>query len=88
MAPVGSLDDVKAVVAALLRVNKIANATHNIMAYRIYAPEKQTFMQVQCALRTVTCQSYRSLQGWCTSPSRRMLLVRLPHCGSTLPAAS
>ena len=46
MAPVGSLDDVKAVVAALLRVNKIANATHNIMAYRIYAPEKQTFMQV------------------------------------------
>lgn len=37
---------VKAVVAALLRVNKIANATHNIMAYRIHVPDKQAFLQV------------------------------------------
>ena len=46
MAPVASVAEVQAVVAALLRVNKIANATHNIMAYRIHVLEKQTFMQV------------------------------------------
>lgn len=46
MANVTSYVQVKAVVAALLRVNKIANATHNIMAYRIHVPDKQAFLQV------------------------------------------
>lgn len=35
VAPVASVGDVKAAVAALLRVPKIRNCTHNIMAYRI-----------------------------------------------------
>jgi pyruvate/2-oxoglutarate dehydrogenase complex dihydrolipoamide acyltransferase (E2) component len=35
VARVGSVADVKAAVAALLRVPKIRNCTHNIMAYRI-----------------------------------------------------
>jgi hypothetical protein len=35
VAPVSSVADVKAAVAALLRVPKIRNCTHNIMAYRI-----------------------------------------------------
>jgi putative IMPACT (imprinted ancient) family translation regulator len=38
VAPVTQLDQVKAVVAVLLESNKIRNATHNIMAYRIAAP--------------------------------------------------
>lgn len=46
MANVTSYVQVKAVVAALLRANKIANATHNIMAYRIHVPDKQAFLQV------------------------------------------
>jgi putative IMPACT (imprinted ancient) family translation regulator len=40
VAPVTQLDQVKAVVAVLLESNKIRNATHNIMAYRIAAPGK------------------------------------------------
>ena len=35
MAPVTSVAEVRAVVAVLLQSNKIRNATHNIMAYRI-----------------------------------------------------
>lgn len=35
VAPVSSVADVRAAVAALLRVPKIRNCTHNIMAYRI-----------------------------------------------------
>ncbi len=32
-------------VAALLRINKIAAATHNMMADRIFIPDKNTFLQ-------------------------------------------
>lgn len=39
VAPVTEVDQVKAVVAVLLQSNKIRNATHNIMAYRISAAE-------------------------------------------------
>ncbi len=42
-----SLEEVKAVVAALLRINKIAAATHNMMAYRIFVAEKNAFLQVR-----------------------------------------
>jgi len=45
VAEVNSLGEVQAVVAALLRVNRIASATHNIMAYRIHQAEKQMFAQ-------------------------------------------
>jgi putative IMPACT (imprinted ancient) family translation regulator len=37
VAPAKNLDDVKAVVAALMENRKVAMATHNIMAYRIDA---------------------------------------------------
>eukprot|EP00878_Enallax_costatus_P008527 GHUV01008915.1.p1 GENE.GHUV01008915.1~~GHUV01008915.1.p1 ORF type:complete len:325 (+),score=92.08 GHUV01008915.1:304-1278(+) len=40
VAPVINMDQVKAVVAILLENNKIRNATHNIMAYRITPPDK------------------------------------------------
>ena len=40
-----SLQEVKAAMAALLSINRIAGATHKIMAYRIHVPEKQTFIQ-------------------------------------------
>uniref|UniRef100_A0A383W0K8 RWD domain-containing protein n=1 Tax=Tetradesmus obliquus TaxID=3088 RepID=A0A383W0K8_TETOB len=40
VAPITQLEQVKAVVAVLLESNKIRNATHNIMAYRIAAPGK------------------------------------------------
>jgi putative IMPACT (imprinted ancient) family translation regulator len=45
LASVNSVDEVKTVMDALLKVNKIANATHNIMAYRIHLQEKQSFLQ-------------------------------------------
>jgi hypothetical protein len=47
LASVNSVDEVKTVMDALLKVNKIANATHNIMAYRIHLQEKQSFLQVK-----------------------------------------
>lgn len=40
VAPVTDVEHVKAVVAILSESNKIRNATHNIMAYRISAPGK------------------------------------------------
>lgn len=40
VAPVTTVEQVKAVVAILLENNKIRNATHNIMAYRIAVPDK------------------------------------------------
>ncbi|KAK9814487.1 hypothetical protein WJX72_006663 [[Myrmecia] bisecta] len=45
LAPVTSAQDVEAVMAALLQHNKIRHATHNIMAYRIHHPDKDTFVQ-------------------------------------------
>lgn len=47
VAHVTEFGQVKASMAALLRNNKIRNATHNIMAYRIFVPEKGTFLQVR-----------------------------------------
>ncbi|GAX78693.1 hypothetical protein CEUSTIGMA_g6131.t1 [Chlamydomonas eustigma] len=45
LASVNSVEEVTAVMDALLQVTKIANATHNIMAYRIYSLDKQSFIQ-------------------------------------------
>ncbi|XP_044280163.1 protein IMPACT isoform X1 [Varanus komodoensis] len=44
-APVVSPKQVKSVLAELYKNKKIANATHNIYAYRIYCEDKQTFLQ-------------------------------------------
>ena len=56
VAPVQSLEEVQAVMAALLTNNKLQRATHNIMAYRIYLPGRVTHLQVryfaQLAIRT------------------------------------
>lgn len=45
VAPVSSVDEVRAMVAALLQDNKIRRASHNMMAYRIRVPSKGTFLQ-------------------------------------------
>ncbi|XP_042299349.1 protein IMPACT-like isoform X3 [Sceloporus undulatus] len=45
LAPVVSPKQVKNVLAELYKNKKIANATHNIYAYRIYCEDKQTFLQ-------------------------------------------
>ncbi|XP_062985898.1 protein IMPACT isoform X2 [Elgaria multicarinata webbii] len=45
LAPIVSPKQVKNVLAELYKNKKIANATHNIYAYRIYCEDKQTFLQ-------------------------------------------
>ncbi|XP_074843379.1 protein IMPACT isoform X5 [Carettochelys insculpta] len=45
LAPVVSPKQVKMVLAKLLENKKIASATHNIYAYRIYCEDKQTYLQ-------------------------------------------
>ncbi|XP_053098948.1 protein IMPACT isoform X5 [Hemicordylus capensis] len=45
LAPVVSPKQVKNVLAELYKNKKIASATHNIYAYRIYCEDKQTFLQ-------------------------------------------
>ncbi|XP_003219694.2 protein IMPACT [Anolis carolinensis] len=45
LAPVVCPKQVKNVFAELYKNKKIANATHNIYAYRIYCEDKQTFLQ-------------------------------------------
>lgn len=45
LAPVTSVEQVETVMDALLRNRKFAGATHNIMAYRIAVPEKNTVLQ-------------------------------------------
>ncbi|KAL7984350.1 hypothetical protein Chor_002920, partial [Crotalus horridus] len=45
LAPVVCLEQVKIVLADLYKNKKIASATHNIYAYRIYCGDKQTFLQ-------------------------------------------
>lgn len=45
VAPVVCLEQVKKVLAKLYENKKIASATHNIYAYRIYCEDKQTFLQ-------------------------------------------
>jgi len=43
-AKVKSLDDVKMVISKLYENKKIAGATHNMYAYRIFCPEKQSWL--------------------------------------------
>ncbi|XP_020824366.1 protein IMPACT [Phascolarctos cinereus] len=45
LAPVVFLKQVKMVLSKLYENKKIANATHNIYAYRIYCEDRQTFLQ-------------------------------------------
>ncbi|XP_037236392.1 protein IMPACT isoform X1 [Falco rusticolus] len=45
LAPVVTLKQVKRVLEKLNENKKIASATHNIYAYRIYCEDKQTFLQ-------------------------------------------
>ncbi|KAB0407048.1 hypothetical protein E2I00_006143 [Balaenoptera physalus] len=45
LAPVVCPKQVKMVLAKLYENKKIASATHNIYAYRIYCEDKQTFLQ-------------------------------------------
>ncbi|XP_067833872.1 protein IMPACT isoform X2 [Heptranchias perlo] len=45
LAPVVTTKQVKLVLQKLYENKKIANATHNIYAYRIYCEDKQTFLQ-------------------------------------------
>ncbi|XP_034618677.1 protein IMPACT isoform X3 [Trachemys scripta elegans] len=45
LAPVVSPKQVKMVLAKLYENKKIASATHNIYAYRIYCEDKQTYLQ-------------------------------------------
>ncbi|XP_078071750.1 protein IMPACT isoform X2 [Mustelus asterias] len=45
LAPVVTLNQVKLLLQELYQNKKIANATHNIYAYRIYCEDKQTFLQ-------------------------------------------
>ncbi|XP_029447013.1 protein IMPACT isoform X2 [Rhinatrema bivittatum] len=45
LAPVVTAQQVKMVLAKLYENKKIASATHNIYAYRIYCEDKQTFLQ-------------------------------------------
>ncbi|XP_067886872.1 protein IMPACT isoform X2 [Heterodontus francisci] len=45
LAPVVTPNQVKLLLQELYRNKKIANATHNIYAYRIYCEDKQTFLQ-------------------------------------------
>ncbi|KAM5304123.1 protein IMPACT isoform 2-T2 [Glossophaga mutica] len=45
LAPVVCPEQVKTVLAKLYENKKIASATHNIYAYRIYCEDKQTFLQ-------------------------------------------
>ena len=46
LAPVTSQEDVEACMATLLQHNKIRNATHNILAYRIYVKNRDAWLQV------------------------------------------
>ncbi|NXU61257.1 IMPCT protein, partial [Horornis vulcanius] len=45
LAPVVTTSQVKRVLEKLYENKKIASATHNIYAYRIYCEDKQTFLQ-------------------------------------------
>ena len=45
VAAVSSALEVEAMMSALLRSNKVARATHNMLAYRIVGPEAGTLLQ-------------------------------------------
>ena len=46
LAPVTSNEDVQDCMTSLLQHNKIRNATHNILAYRIYVKDRDAWLQV------------------------------------------
>lgn len=46
LCPVSSRKEVDLVKHVLLQHNKIRNATHNMMAYRIWHPDSETILQV------------------------------------------
>lgn len=46
LAPVTSAEDVERCMTTLLQHNKIRNATHNILAYRIYVEDRDAWLQV------------------------------------------
>lgn len=48
VAPVGSPEEVEAVIAVLLESNKIRNAAHNMLAYRISAPQRNNAFLQDC----------------------------------------
>lgn len=45
LAPVTSTEDVQNCMTSLLQHNKIRNATHNILAYRIYVKDRDAWLQ-------------------------------------------
>ena len=55
LAPVTSAEDVEQCMTTLLQHNKIRNATHNILAYRIYIVDRDAWLQVNafCQLQEV-----------------------------------
>lgn len=46
LCPVSSRKEVDLVKHVLMQINKIRNASHNMMAYRIWHPDSQTILQV------------------------------------------
>ena len=47
LAQVDTAEEVQEAMEALLQNNKIQNATHNIMAFRIQLPNSGTYLQVR-----------------------------------------
>ena len=48
LAPATTAEDVERCMNTLLQHNKIRNATHNILAYRIYMGNQDAWLQVNC----------------------------------------
>ena len=46
--------DVRLVLGELMKNKKIANATHNMYAYRIHCQDKNTFLQVSSTFQLPT----------------------------------
>lgn len=46
LAPATSAEDVEKCMNTLLQHNKIRNATHNILAYRIFVESRDSWLQV------------------------------------------
>lgn len=47
LAPATTAEDVERCMNTLLQHNKIRNATHNILAYRIYVENRNAWLQVE-----------------------------------------
>ena len=47
LAPATTAEDVERCMNTLLQHNKIRNATHNILAYRIYVKDRDAWLQVR-----------------------------------------